>query len=381
MESSLFYELLAKKLSGEANSEELQALEVHLKAHPEARDSADAFARLYLQQPRIGHQDMPALDAAWSRHQQRLKTAEGDISEHRQIRGTGSRIHRSLRSPLLLAASIVALLLTGLATFLFFPSVKQERQQNDWLSFEAGNRRIRLTLKDGTSVWLNKHSRIVYNRNFGKTKRDLTLIGEAFFDVTHNPGVPMIVHARTIDITVKGTAFNVMAYPNERTVETSLIRGSVQLSTQTERQMTILLKPNEKISIPVSEDPATDQPATKSVKPGTIDNKEILYSINHLHEEQQTKLIPEIAWIEDKLVFQRETFEEVALKLERFYGLPVEITDQTLAGKRFTGSFHRESLEEALKALQIICAFEYRITSKGVFISHDPLQPEQLPSP
>ena len=381
MEPSLFYELLAKKLSGEANSDELEALEGHLKADPEARERADAFARLYLQQPSIGHQDMPALDAAWSRHQQRLKTAEGDISEPRQIRNHGNRIRRSLRSPLLVAASVVVLLLTGLATFLLLRPADQDRQPNDWLSFEAGNRRIRLTLKDGTSVWLNKHSRIVYNRNFGKTKRDLTLTGEAFFDVTHNPGVPMIVHARTIDITVKGTAFNVMAYPNERTVETSLIRGSVQLSTQTERQMTILLKPNEKISIPVSEDQATDQPATKSAKPGTIDNKEILYSINHLHEEQQTKLIPEIAWIEDKLVFQRETFEEVALKLERFYGLPVEITDQTLAGKRFTGSFHRESLEEALKALQIICAFEYRITSQGVLISSDPFRTQQLPSP
>ena len=381
MESSLFYELLAKKLSGEANSEELQALEVHLKAHPEARDSADAFARLYLQQPRIGHQDMPALDAVWSRHQQRLRATEGDSSESRSIQQPGNLFQRFLHRPGLAAATVGTLLLCALTLFMLFPRTKDQTGSNEWLSFEAGNRRIRLTLKDGTSIWLNKHSRIVYNRDFGSTKRDLTLTGEAFFDVTHNPGVPMIVHARTIDITVKGTAFNVMAYPNDRTVETSLIRGSVQLSTQTERQMTILLKPNEKISIPVSEDPATDQPPTKSVKPGTIDNKEILYSINHLHEEQQTKLIPEIAWIEDKLVFQRETFEEVALKLERFYGLPVEITDQTLAGKRFTGSFHRESLEEALKALQIICAFEYRITSQGVLISSDPFRTQQLPSP
>jgi hypothetical protein len=86
--------------------------------------------------------------------------------------------------------------------------------------------------------------------------------------------------------------------------------------------MTILLKPNEKISIPVAENPVATQGSAQVAKPGTIDNKEILYSINYLHEERQTKLIPEIAWIEDKLVFQRETFEELALKLERFYGLP-----------------------------------------------------------
>ena len=80
-------------------------------------------------------------------------------------------------------------------------------------------------------------------------------------------------------------------------------------------------------------------------------------------------------------MFQRETFEELALKLERFYGLPVEISDTALAGKRFTGSFHRESLEEALKALQLICAFEYRITSQGIKIRPEPARYEEPPTP
>lgn len=381
MDSSHFYELLAKKLSGEANSDELEALEAHLQAHPEARDRAEAFARLYHREPRIGHQDMPTLDLAWSRHMQRLRAAERDTIEPRpEI--PQQHIHRRFRlRPLTLAAALCILLLSGLVAYLLSGSAEGEAAADEWLSFEAGNRRIRLTLKDGTSVWLNRYSRIVYNRDFGKTKRDLTLTGEAFFDVRHNPGVPMVVHARTIDITVKGTAFNVMAYPKDRTVETSLIRGSVQLSTQSDRQMTILLKPNEKISIPVAENPVATQGSAQVAKPGTIDNKEILYSINYLYEERQTKLIPEIAWIEDKLVFQRETFEELALKLERFYGLPVEISDTALAGKRFTGSFHRESLEEALKALQLICAFEYRITSQGIKIRPEPARYEEPPTP
>lgn len=381
MEPSLFYELLAKKLSGEANSNELEALEDYLQARPEARDRAEAFAKVYQRQPRMGHQDIPALDAAWSRHMQRLRAAERDGADSRSETPAHDLPRRFRLRPLTLVAALSVLLLCGIAAFLFFSSTSAEVAADEWLSFEAGNRRIRLTLKDGTSVWLNRHSRIVYNRDFGKTKRDLTLTGEAFFDVRHNPGVPMVVHARTIDITVKGTAFNVMAYPNDRTVETSLIRGSVQLSTQSDRQMTILLKPNEKISIPVSEAPVNSPNVTKAPEPGTIDNKEILYSINHLHEEQQTKLIPEIAWIEDKLVFQRETFEEVAVKLERFYGLPVQITDPALAGKRFTGSFHRETLEEALKALQLICAFEYRISSAGVTIRPEPGQLQESPSP
>jgi transmembrane sensor len=368
MESSLFYELLAKKLSGEANSDELQALEAHLKADHEARARAETFAGLYHQQPRIGHQDIPALDAAWARHQQRLKTAERESAELNTQTEAGRPYLSFFRRHRIAAAIFVTLLLTGAITFILFQERSNPALSDEWLSFEAGNRRIRLTLKDGTSVWLNRYSKIVYNRDFGRSKRDLTLTGEAFFDVKHNPVVPMVVHARTIDITVKGTAFNVMAYPTDRTVETSLIHGSVQLSTQSDRPMTILLKPNEKISIPVSEDPVKDSARVATTKPGTIYNKEILYSIHYLHEEQQSKLIPEIAWIEDKLVFQRESFEEVALKLERFYGLPVEIIDSSLSGKRFTGSFHRETLEEALKALQLTCAFEYRVTSQGVNI-------------
>lgn len=381
MEPSLFYELLAKKLSGEANGAELQALEAHLNAYPEARERAEAFARLYQLHPRMGHHDMPALDAAWSRHLLRLKAAEQESTEPKVETEAARPRLRYFRRPWIAAAIIFSVLFTGSITFILYPVASNPVSRDEWLSFETGNRRIRLTLKDGTSVWLNRYSKIVYNRDFGRSKRDITLTGEAFFDVKHNPGVAMVVHARTIDITVKGTAFNVMAYPTDRTVETSLIRGSVQLSTQSDRPMTILLKPNEKISIPVAEDPVKDSATAVAARPGTIDNKEILYSIHHLHEEQQSKLIPEIAWIEDKLVFQRETFEEVALKLERFYGLPVEITDPTLAGKRFTGSFHRESLEEALNALQIICAFEFRITSQGVLISPDTVRTQQLPSP
>lgn len=378
MEPSHFYELLAKKLSGEANSDELEALDAYLEAHPEARYRAESFARLYHGQPRIGHQDMPALDAAWSRHMHRLRAAERDLAAPRPGITEQVSPRRFRLRALTMAAATVVLLLSGIGASLLILTSKDQGPADEWLSFEAGNQRIRLTLKDGTAVWLNRHSRIVYNRDFGKTKRDITLIGEAFFDVRHNPGVPMVVHARTIDITVKGTAFNVMAYPNDRTVETSLIRGSVQLTTQSDRQMTILLKPKEKISIPVTEAPAK---SPEAAKPGTIDNKEILYSINHLHEEQQSKLIPEIAWIEDKLVFQRETFEEVAVKLERFYGLPVQITDPTLAGKRFTGSFNRETLEEALKALQLICTFEFRISSQGVTIRPEPTQTLEPPSP
>lgn len=368
MESFTFYELLARKISGEANSEEISMLEKHLQQHPEDRPAAEAFAQLYQRKNSSSRIFIPPVDKAWERHLERLRASEQDEPAHQPSASVQLNSPGRSRQIWMAAASLVFIL----TSVLFFQWYSKQPLTTDdldeWLTYEAGNRRVRLTLKDGTLVWLNKNSRIVYNRDFGKKKRDLTLIGEAFFDVHHDPRVRMVVHARNIDITVKGTAFNVMAYPSDQTVETSLIRGSVELSTQSDRQMTIFLKPNEKISIPVVEETTLPRETAKPEKSKKMESQEILYSIHRLQEEQQSKLIPEIAWIEDRLVFQSESFQELAEKLERFYGVTVEITDPALAVKRFTGSFCRESLEEALNALQLTSHFSYRISGNNVTI-------------
>lgn len=368
MEPINFYELLARKISGEANSQEILLLEQYLLEHPEDRQDAEAFAALYTRQQADKRMPVPPADKAWERHLERLQASEREEPVSPLPSMTPTATIGIRRKNWLMAASIAFIMLSGLSFLWFNNQADIVQNTNEWLSYASGDKRVKLTLQDGTVVWLNKHSSIVYNRDFGIRKRDLTLTGEAFFDVHHNPQVRMVVHARNIDITVKGTAFNVMAYPSEQTVETSLIRGSVQLSTKSDRQMTILLKPNEKIIMPVVEEMARNPVNPQEKKSDGLEDKEILYSINRLQTEQQSKLIPEIAWIEDRVVFQSEPFADVAKKLERFYGVSVEIIDPALAGKRFTGSFYQESLEESLNALQLTGHFTYRITNNSVTI-------------
>src|SRR5690606_22571909 len=87
-----------------------------------------------------------------------------------------------------------------------------------------------IQLPDGTKVMLNAGSTIHIAADFNATSRQLTLVGEAFFDVVHNAEKPFIIHTGAMDIKVLGTVFNVRAYPGDKTSETSLLKGSVEVT-------------------------------------------------------------------------------------------------------------------------------------------------------
>ena len=97
---------------------------------------------------------------------------------------------------------------------------------------------------------------------FNKDLREVTLNGEAYFDVTKNAEKPFIIHTKKMDVKVIGTAFNVRSYSDEKTAEASLIRGSIEVTLKDRKDQKIILKPNEKISI------ATDEPKQPFQKPG-----------------------------------------------------------------------------------------------------------------
>ena len=238
---------------------------------------------------------------------------------------------------------------------------------------------------DGTVVVLNENSRISYNADFGTTRREITLEGEAYFNVAKNAGAPLIIHVRNVDIRVLGTAFNVKAYPKDKNVETSLITGKVEVSLRKYPQRPVLLKPNEKIEIPEEPDPTLGsglpvekQPTPQGAgRPGTNQQPDhdetdlsdtLSYQMQPLKAEKSSKLIPEIAWMYRKLVFNQEPFGSVAEKMERWYDVQVYFEDDDLKKEVFTGSFEKETLEQALKALQFSYPFDFVIKKKEVFI-------------
>jgi transmembrane sensor len=106
-----------------------------------------------------------------------------------------------------------------------------------------------IVLPDGTNVWLNADSKIIYPGNFQGETREVSLVGEAFFDVVKNVNKPFIIHTGTMDVKVLGTAFNVRSYPGEMTTEASLLRGLIEVTLNGTEKKKILLKPNEKLTV------------------------------------------------------------------------------------------------------------------------------------
>lgn len=220
--------------------------------------------------------------------------------------------------------------------------------------------RSKAVLPDGTQVWLNADSRIVYQDNFKGAVREVQLTGEALFDVVKDPSRPFVIHAGPIDIHVLGTRFNIRSYPQEKKIETLLLRGAIEVTVRNQHNRKILLRPNEKLSVP---------------------NDSILHALSYARGKERFKMAAdsiflgkghfersdssniETLWAHDKLAFEGEPLEMVAVDLERWYNAKVIIRNDKLKSLRFTGVFDNWPLQEVMEVLKLTGRFNYTISA------------------
>jgi len=224
--------------------------------------------------------------------------------------------------------------------------------------------RSRLTLPDGTSVVLNADSRLTYNDDFtGGDTREIDLSGEAYFDVAKDPHRPFLIHTRTIDIKVLGTAFNVRSYDNERTTETDLLQGAVEVTLHNKPDKRIILKPNEKLTV------HNDQVNVSTSQPLAAGNPDApLITVGKVHYQKKDSSITEILWTRNKLAFDNTSLEDVALQLQRWFDITVTIPDEKLKNIRLNACFEKENLRQVMEALSIAGNFTYTIRKNEVII-------------
>ncbi|WP_119079373.1 FecR family protein [Chitinophaga alhagiae] len=222
------------------------------------------------------------------------------------------------------------------------------------------------TLPDGTEVWLNAGSSLTYGPGFGDSQREVTLSGEAFFDVEKDAGKPFVIHTGKMDIRVLGTAFNVKAYPNDQTHEASLIRGAIEVSPLSHPDKKVLLKPNEKIVLP-------NQPLTTS--PGMLPEEGFKalqrdgYALAAVSVNPADRSVAETAWVTNRLAFMNESFQDIALRLERKFEVKIVFADSSASALRFTATFEDENIRETLEALQYTAPFNFRIDRQTIYIT------------
>lgn len=248
-----------------------------------------------------------------------------------------------------IAASLIITLSIG---FLFFKNVIHNADKLNIISTQNGSK-SKVQMPDGTEVWLNGGSKITYNDQYGINTRTVTLIGEAYFDVKHDSKHPFIILTKNLTLKVLGTAFNVKAYDTESESEATLIRGSLEVSFPTRPNEKIVLKPKEKVSF-------VDN--NFNIKPSEvvkIEQQKPMISLTKVDYLPKEKLIEEIAWTDNRLIFRSKEFKELALDLERWYNVKIEIQSNKIKDKKFTGIFKNETVLEALDALRQTYSFSY----------------------
>jgi transmembrane sensor len=209
-----------------------------------------------------------------------------------------------------------------------------------------GERR-NLQLPDGTIVSMNAGSEIKLNDNYGKATREIFLEGEAFFEVQHNKAVPFIVHTTTMDVKALGTAFNVRSYKGETKTEALLVRGLIEVTLKKDNNRKLLLRPDEKLLWTEKE---TNKPAIQPVK--KLDNGQV----------------KELAWVENNLAFDDESFEEIATQLNRWYNIDIQFGSDSVKQYHFTATFKKEKIERVLEILKASKKFNYTINGQTILI-------------
>lgn len=352
MSYNRFLELLLRKKSGALSAEEQDELNGFLGNNPNYQELSGMVDQLY-ETPlkEIGEVDNTYLQERWNALKN--KTAQAPATQMISAR-TGKT--RRLRYYYVAAACIAAIVLSGV----FYYLNRSDVTGKDVIVATKLGSKTSMKLPDGSTVWLNAGSEISYGEAFGKTSRDVKLSGEAYFDVIHDADHPFIVHTNNFDIKVLGTAFNVKAYPSDKESEATLVRGAIELSLNHEDARKLLLKPNEKFVFKKAES------SGQKVLQGNGPKPEM--KITGLEKPFNDSLTVETQWINDCLAFRDAKLKDIALMISRWYGVSVEIKDEGLKEKEYSGLFKDENVEQVLHALKLAGGFNYTVNKNKITI-------------
>lgn len=370
-----FIILLARQLAGTIDANEQAELEKILISNPDLRLQADMFYGMWEQENNKSASG--EVDEAFMRHLLRFRSDFLQQDEHAFFSlqkeppslKESYTIFFSKRMSLLVAGLVFAILIS--AYFIFSvsqPANQVKAEQISSVITKYGNK-TKVSLPDGSQVWLNAGSRLDYSNSiFNQTLREVNLSGEAYFDIAHMEGKPFIVRSGNMRIRVLGTKFNVKAYPEEQNIETSLIKGSVEITINDRPDDKYILRPNEKLVVSnegITRKPAsidqTNLNASGRESTNIVALKKVDYSVNE-------KLVIETAWVENKLVFRSEKFSDLAKKMERWYDIQIRFRDADKEDLRFTGIFTTETIQQALQAMQVVHSFNFVINDNIIYI-------------
>ena len=198
-----------------------------------------------------------------------------------------------------------------------------------------------VTLNDGSLIRLNSNSEIIVSESFMKGSREVTLYGEAYFDIEHNPEQPFIIHTNESSVEVLGTEFNVRSHKDENNVQVAVVEGRVSfkdIENNSERHSVVLNK---------------GQYAYMDINEHSI-------LVDDLAVENY------LAWKSGSFVFEESSLNQVCKQLNRIYNIECSFEIEELKDVQLTANFSNESLEKTLTVIALSLNLDYNLTSNRV---------------
>jgi ferric-dicitrate binding protein FerR (iron transport regulator) len=320
--------LLEKFLRKDANAEEI----IRLKELFGRAESEEALASLYRQKWEQASSvlDVETDEQMWNYLVKQIMSANR-ISTKYPLWETGLRIAASILIPIVFAF---------LGYYYSENKLPLPSSSVPVVIHTQTGQKTDLCLPDGTHIWLNSASSLQYDNTYNQKERIIHLRGEAYFEVSKDAKKPFIVKTdEGLLVEAIGTSFNVKVYPTDNYITATLIEGSVRISDSYRSE---LLAPNEKL---------------------TFRKNDRTFVKNLLSDAGQSVL-----WRENQLAFGQERMEDIAMILERMYGVRIHFASEDLKNIRFSGKIKNTNLDRILQILTFAAPIQYDMKNDSTII-------------
>ncbi|MDD2305174.1 MAG: DUF4974 domain-containing protein [Prolixibacteraceae bacterium] len=312
-------------LNGDQSSVEDHQLDEWQKANPENINDLGKYQKIWKATADVSTLKKFDSEKAWS--------IVNAVLENRKIRS------RQFKNIALVVSGMAATVLIFLS-LTFYTELFSTSGATIEMTTTYGSR-SEVVLPDGSVVKLNAGSNLEYHFDKVSQTRKVDFSGEAFFEVAKSKKPFVIETVDGLKVKVLGTKFNLSTYPEDRTAQTSLFEGKVELSKN--GSTPLILNPGEM---------------------GTLDKKsnEIKYAEGEISETT--------SWMQNKLYMENMSLQDVCTKMERWYDVQITLSDKSLGEKiHYTGVLKEQTVLDVLNALCQLSSIQYELKGKEIMIS------------
>ncbi len=358
-------EYLLRSLNGNLNKDEIRELQEWVNSSAENLLEFEAYCKIWLGTAIHLTNSKFDTQTAWDKISKQILNNDADKGL------VDNKLNnRRLRKSFEIAAMFILFFSLGFAASLLVNSQKNNQSPNKSCEIiTPQGSKSQVSLPDGSTAWLNAGSKLSYKSDFNNTERIVNLEGEAYFKVKSNKEKPFVVQTTYLKVKAYGTVFNVKAYPEEKTIEATLVEGIVEIvtedKTKSDKTYSYTLNPKQNIIYHIdsglSELPAEITANNKDVgvKKTEVVGK-MVQVISNIKPELYT------SWKDENWIVEGISLNDLAILMERRYNTKITIQDDALKLYKFTGTIKNETLEQVLVILSLTTPLEYQVGKGSV---------------